>query len=742
MKHNFYIVWILILVGSVAQKSIAQEKFDDLKREAIADNTELLMQEFATSLKFEINVPDVVIRQLKQHLPEVNDSISQQYIDSIYYTKVDSLMQIGRETQKADFYKNFFSSNKDANQYIVNFAFDTVVIPEENLMLQNFAEKYFGLYNKVDGEFEVNYSSKNGYQKSLRPYLQTANIENHNGGNKVLIPFKLGWLQGTYDTTGPAFLNLPDAVQKELQIQETYNSREKGSNIELLAWVFFKNPNDPGSFKLLSLNSPQSKVAFPELQAFLETGVIKNLKLYGRLNLQGAKPDSTLIPEFLNLFNIPDKKSVQCSLFFSETVCNTIPKDPTDSINISPVQYCENVLRNYDYVGTYNIDMVDNALQVKKEKNFFVVKWPAKIEFIPRDFNDNTPDGLGNETLTNFYFKVDYSSSGLLGKSNSISYKTAKITDIAAYDKTEIIIPQPTKKGSFMIAAHYNPMYYRFQVDKNSAFKDFAGEFNISHGVGIDVGYYWFGKQKGRLLGIGTGISHELIKSAMILDSTFYAYTFSGNENPLGTNNVKDYEEWVWVNSFRHTINVDFISIPVVFNYMVELESKTLFNLGVGAKISILNKSSVNLSQTEGTTTHKGWYQVDFPDGTSGEYIIENPDNVVDGYGYVTNKTANIADFTREVNSTVVFLAVNPSFSIPISEKNNNLYLDLGLNFQYGLNTVYKINSGNNYIMESPGNSNSVYSGGVKKNDFVIGLSVGFRYFNNDDLQKEKVFKF
>ena len=179
-----------------------------------------------------------------------------------------------------------------------------------------------------------------------------------------------------------------------------------------------------------------------------------------------------------------------------------------------------------------------------------------------------------------------------------------------------------------------------------------------------------------------------------------------------------------------------------MFNYMTELKSKTLFNLGVGTTISFVNKNSVELSQNEGTSTHKGWYQLEFPDETIGEYLMENPDNIVDGYGYVTNAPAYIADVDRGINSTVIFLAIKPSFSIPLTERNENIYLDLGLSFQYGLNTLYNVDAGNGYLMDSPGNSNAVYSSGVKNNDFVFGFSVGFRYFNNDSEQKDKVFKF
>jgi hypothetical protein len=718
---------------------MAQKEFED-KREQIADNIDALIQQFAKSLKFDITLSDSEIQQIKQNLPDVNDSISQEFVDSVWLSKINNAKQPQRDLIYQSLLNNFQESKKDPSQLILNFAFDSLAEPEKYILVDDFAENYVGLYDKTEGKFMINYSSTSGYIPNLRPYLSTeAIINKYSKGYSVLIPFILDPIKATYDSTGPALLKLPNDTQQELLAKELFNS--EGSNIKLLANVFFKNPDNISSFKLLSLNSPEDPVENPVLQAFLKTTIIENLKLYGRLNLQGDSPDSTLVPSMLKLFEDPEKKSMQCSLFFSNEVCESLPKDSKDSTSISPVQYCENIIHNYDYVGTFNINMVDNGLVVNnnKGKNYDVVKWPAKIRFIPNDFDDITPEGLGQETLTNLYFKVDYKSLGLLKEGKD--YKDATITDITTKN-IDVVISQPTKKGSFSYALNYNPMYYHFQLDQNSAFKDFASEWNVSNGIGLDVGYYWFGKKKGRFLGINTGVHFDMMKSSMSLDSIYYTQTFPSNENPLGENHVIAYEEQVWVNDFRQSVKFNFISIPVMFNYMTTLNSLTLFNLGVGANISITNKNSVELLQDEGTSTHKGWYQIEFPDETTGEYIMENPGNTVDGYGYVTDAPAHIADVDREINSTLIFLAIKPSFSIPITEKNENIYLDLGLSFQYGLNTLYNVDAGNGYIMDSPGNSNAVYSSGVKNNDFVVGFSVGFRYFNSDDKQKDKIFRF
>jgi hypothetical protein len=281
-------------------------------------------------------------------------------------------------------------------------------------------------------------------------------------------------------------------------------------------------------------------------------------------------------------------------------------------------------------------------------------------------------------------------------------------------------------------------MHYKLQVDNGSAFKSFESEFSISQGVGVDVGYYWFGRTKGSFIGIGTGLHYEIIQSGMALDSSFYSRKLDNSDIPIGADNIINYEERIWINGFRQTLKFDLVSIPVMFNYMTELDSRTLFDIGIGTKISFVNKNKVNLSQSEGTATYKGWYEVKFPDQSIGEFLLED----IAEYGYENNKSTTIAKYNRPVNSPLIYLVVNPSFSIPINEIIPNSFIQIGMNFQYGLNSFYNISERRNYIMNSPGYSNDVFSSGVRKNDFVVGFTIGLRYFNSENHQKDKIFKF
>lgn len=734
IKSNF---WVFLFLFGIYINSHAQQEFDKDERDLIADNIDILMSDMSSTLKFQISIPPEVLTKIREQLPKESDSVSQQYLDSLYYLKIDSVKNIQRENLLSGLYDKFYDADKEPGNPVVNFAFDKLLVKDSVLTLQHFAEKYVNLYSQVEGDFQFFYKSGDDHVPNLRPIIQMASFEKHNRGYKVLINLRMGWLKGTYDTTSKIYRTI--SAEKKKQIGQFYNTRAQGDNIDLSAYVYFRKPGDTSEYKLISLQSPESSIIFPELQEYLTKGIIENLRLYGRLSLTGETPDSTLAPEFLNLFESRDKKSIQCNLFFPDEVCKNSFGKSKDAIIISPVQYCDHVLQNYSAIATFDVEPVANALQVKKENSFYVVKWPAKVLFIPYDFDDEVPDGIGYETMVNLYFKVDYRAGGLLGKNGESKYKNAKITDIAAYDKV-INIPQPTKKGGFSLSVQYKPMVYQFQVDQNTAFKDFENQYPLSNSIGLNVGYYWFGKRPGRYMGIETGFYYEMIQSSMTLDSSYYFVdrTNSVTTNESDANTVNYYEERVWAKDFVQNIKFNLMTIPLMFHYMSEMDTKVLFDLGIGANISLVNENSIEISQDDGTSTHKGWYEITYCDGTTGEYLLED----IPEYGYENNVRASLADPSSGYNSTLVYLCINPTFSIPANGIFNHAYIDIGANFRYGLNTLFKNENHNKYIMESTGVSNDVFSNGVKNNDIAFGLSIGLRFFNNDDKRKDKIFKF
>jgi len=731
-KNIVYVLMVTVLCGFY-QFSVAQQSFSDSERETIAGNIENLLRGFSGSLKFSIDVPESVINKFKGELPPVSDSFTQIHLDSLLMIKVDSVKSLQRESIAKNIRSNFMDSKSLLNQYVSNFAFDYSLVPDKKLAFGDFLNKYVNLYTAVDGDFNLNYKVGSANIPKLLHYMKTAKIEKFDGGSIVYIHFLMGWLQGTYDTTQRVLKNLPDGV-------ESFSTTSRGNNVDLTAIVYFKNFDDLSSYKIVAIHDEAtSQGGHTQLEEYLNgsKGVIEKLRSYGRLHLDGKKPDSAIIPFFKELFANNEKPSLECRLFFTDTLCRSIAKSPNDSMNISTNQYIEQVIENYAYVGTFMINMIENTLQLKQEKDFFVAKWPAQMEFIPRDFNDNLPNGFGDTVNTNFYFIVKYKNQGLFTKNKRVKYLSANITDISSFDKP-IIISQPDKKGSLMGGISYSPMYYGLLVDKNAAFKDFGNEFSISNSIGIDFGYYWFGKEKGTFFGVSTGFFYDMMKAGMTLDSTYYSSEYANGQTPVGSENIVFAEERVWLGDFRQTLKFNTYSIPLMFNYMKELETKTLFSLGIGTVFSFVNQNSIKLKQPSGWSTHKGWYEVEFPNQTKGKYLLED----IPEYGYVSDVSVSIAEYQRNTNSMLISLAIKPSYSIPINDLIDKAYFRIGLNLQYGFNTLYDTDQKSEHIMYGAGSSYDVFSNGVKNNSFIIGLNIGLTYFNSEISRKDSFFTF
>lgn len=731
-----YMLMVAALCGFY-QNSVAQRSFSDPERETIAGNIENLMQGFSGSLKFSIDISESTQQLIRQSIISSGDSLSIEIVDSIYAIKIDSLKQIERNKIAENLQEYFVELRKSQLSHIANFVFDTLIFPQASFATSDLIGKYTFLYSKVDGDTKVKYVFGDDTISNLRPFLKEAVIEKYEGGFRVSLPFLIGWLEGTYDTVQSIRQLIPkgEGGDKKTAIFSTRSSGKR--NIGLTATVFFNKYDDENSYKLLSIDDYMVGDNLPELRDFLENGILNNLRLYGKLDFKGDKIDTTLTPLFLGVFDDINKDALDCSLFFSDTVCRQIIQDEKDKMCISPLQYVDQATRNYSYIQAFNINMTRDKIEVKDEKDYLVIKWPAEIEFVPRDFDDDVPDGLGAKTITNIYFLVNTKKPGVLQKNKTLKYNTAKITDIATSDKT-ISIKQPVKKGNFSISAFYNPMHYFCQIDDASAFAGYNSEFVFSHGLGFDFGYYWPAKKSGDFYGVSTGFSFEMMKSGMFMDSAYYNTPLAGSDIPIGSDNILYYEERVWLKDFNQSVKYNLLSIPINISYLKTLNSKSLFELGFGAKVSFVSVNDISLNQNSGTSTHKGWYQLQFPDQTTGEYLIED----VPEYDYETDIQATIYNYERDVSSVIISLSLRPSFSIPIEELVKNGHLLLGMNFQYGFNSIYQMNDRKNLLLEEPGVSNDVFSNGVKKSNFIVGFTIGFRYFDSSIHRADKSFRF
>jgi hypothetical protein len=739
-KINILSLFLLLMLLNISEFLMAQRRLGENERQTIATNVDALLSSYTRSLIFEINIPQNTQQIIRQQIEVLADSLVAVNTDSIYALKIDSALQLERNRVVENMLQHFRESTRSGESHSVNFVFDTLIYPQESFTVKDFAQKFTTLYSKVTGDVRVNYVFGNDTISNLRQYMNQADIERFDGGFRVDVPFIFGWLQGTYDTT-QAVRQLRPKVEEGDKPAEFFSTSALGKrNIGLTATIFFEKVENANSYKILSIGDYKSGTKWQDLQSFLNEGILEDLSSHGKLNYSGIKIDtlSNVIPLFLNVFDDVEKDALECALFFSDTVCQEFGAGNQGRINISPLKFVELAKKNYWYISRFSIEMINEKIEVIDGKDILLAKWPAWIHFTPRDFDDKVPDGLGKKTLANLYFLVEKEKQHIFSKGKSMKFHRARITDIATYDKT-VILKQPVKKGNLSFAVAYSPMLCLFQIDRASAFEVYQNIFKISHGIGAELGYFWPGRKQGEFYGLSTGLSYEKMNSRMFMDSTFYSIHLTGSAIPIGSDNINYYEERVWAVDFEQSLKYDLFSIPLMFNYITTMQSKSLFELGIGIKFSFLNQNSISLSQTNGHSTHKGWYEVTFPDESSGGYLLEN----LPEYNYVNNMPVTKIDQSNsENNNMVISLALKPSISIPIEEYVKNGHLQLGMMFQYGFNSIYKTNENERLLVEMPGSSNNVFSNGVGKNNFLVGFVIGFRYFDSNIHRADRAFRF
>jgi hypothetical protein len=739
-KINILSLFLLLMLLNISEFLMAQRRLGENEQQTIATNVDALLSSYTRSLLFEINIPQNTQQIIRQQINVLTDSLVAADTDSIYALKIDSALQLERNKAVENMLQHFREFTRSGESHVVNFVFDTLIYPQQSFTVKDFAQKFITLYSKVTGGVSVNYIFGNDTIPNLRPFMKQAEIERFEGGFKVDVPFIFGWLQGTYDTTYAIKQLIPKAKEGD-RPSEHFSTRDLGKrNIGLTATIFFEKVENAASYKILSISDYQAGSIWSDLQSFLNEGILNDLRLHGKLNYSGIKIDtlSNVIPLFLNVFDDVEKDALECALFFSDTVCQEFGADNQGRINISPLRFVELAKSKYWYISRFDVDMIHDKIEVIDEKDILLAKWPAWVQFTPRDFNDKVPEGVGNKTLTNFYFLVEKKKQPIFSREKGTKFSRARITDIATYDKT-IKLRQPVKKGNMSFSLSYNPMHNFYQIDRSSAFDGYQNIFKISHGIGAELGYFWPGRKQGEFYGLSTGLSYDKMNSRMLMDSTFYSIHLTGSAIPIGSDNVNYYEERVWAVDFEQSLKYDLFSIPLMFNYITTMQSKSLFELGIGIKFSFLNQNSISLSQTNGHSTHKGWYEVTFPDESFGGYLLEN----IPEYNYVNSMpVAKIDQSNVENNTMIISMALKPSFSIPIEEFVKNGHIQLGMMFQYGFNSMYKINENERLLVENPGISHSVFSNGVGKNNFLVGFVIGFRYFDSNIHRADRSFRF
>jgi len=703
---NRSILFLVIILAVFGQNSFAQKSYSPEDRDKIADNATELINDFFNTLSFDNALDKSTV-----------DNYFRNYGDSLAFIKLDSLKQNVRGKTAAQIKKYFLTTKKGEGSRVTNFAFDNELgLQPDDFTADEFVEKFVTYYDRVvKGEGQNLFiDQKKGYQEKLRPIMRNLLILDESGGSSVIVSLEVGQLSFYYDTIA---YNLGKTVSAEKKISENYELK----NYQLAFQVFFKNPGDVRSFSIMGLSKfGEIEPAFvmDDMKAKIESDIIQNFKLYADISEEDKAPDPELAESFINMFNNPDNKSIQCDLFFKE-ICG-------NATDISVREYVDIVMQNYDLVYPVEVRANFDSLELIERTSIdYVIKLPVEYEFKADKINgENSPDILEK---TYFYIRVTYSKSLLSGKEELLQ---ARLTDITSFDKKPTVF-RGQKKGNWAISANYQPGMLINQPEGD--FAAYKSEFSLSNGFGINGQYFWFVKKNGVIIhdasyGLSLGVYVENYTSKMKFDNFYYDDIIPGSTEGQAFYDL-DFADTVLIGleGYQQELSYSAISIPVQGHYNTWFKSKKAFyTLAAGLSFTLPGVSSVKVSQTKGFADYKGIKKIDnFPGNEEGTYLLEQlPSKGFSGYQAV------ISEDTEKINASIIYLTFNPSISFSINNTIEHGFIDLGINFRYGLNSLYSISEKQEYLVDSYGKSHSVFANGLKSNHLFLGLSIGFRYLN------------
>jgi hypothetical protein len=708
------IKYFLVIIVFWGPNAIAQKDFSPEEKDRIADNVTFLIQEFLNTLPFDNTIDQPTVEKIKH-----------EHGDSLAIYKLDSIKQIGREKIAGQIKEHFLITKRGDLPTLTNFAFDTTLVKgAAQLSIEEFANKLTTYYDRVSKTSEpALFIDKNGkLVQNLRPLMREMQISRDKSGNSVIVNFEIGWVSFIYDSISNTLGRFSTA---DITLAEFYENR----NIKLAAQINFKKPGDRKTYSFQAIRKVgeiAQTFVLDDLISKINDDVIKNFNLYASISKEDEPPDPKLANFFISMFNDPDRKSIQCNLFFDEEICN-------NATDISAREYADKILMHYDEVLPVEVTPNYDSLEILEKTSIdYLVKVPVKFGFIATDKNGNLFDN-DEETYSNFFIRVTYSRSLITGKEELLR---AELTDIATSDKKIEPPLRPYKKGNWSVYANYQPSMLFSQ--KEGGFVTYKTDFTLSHGFGVNGQYLWFGKKAGKVIheesyGVSLGFYFEGAKSSMKFDRFNYNNIIPGGENqPFHRLDFAD-TVMIALNNYKQELSYSAISIPVIGHFKKDLSPKAFYTLSAGLCFTLPDENSLTIVQSDGFADYKGIKWTEFPNGDKGRYILEDMESK--GF-YGTDAILN--ENYPKMNTMITYLVLNPTLSFSINNTIENGFIDIGFNFRYGFNSLFEASDKQAYLVDSDGISHNIFSNGLKENHFFLGLTIGFRYF---DEKKIKEFK-
>jgi len=241
-----------------------------------------------------------------------------------------------------------------------------------------------------------------------------------------------------------------------------------------------------------------------------------------------------------------------------------------------------------------------------------------------------------------------------------------------------------------------------YQNDSDFSFQSICIDFN------------YFPEQKAHKFDYGFNLGFEYSQSQLGLSCD------SLNDVFATTNDLGDYLHYVSGSRINQSATVRSLTVPILFNIKFKVSKSMFFDLLLGPEFGLF--ACAGYSDAHGLFKHKGFYNFQFPDGSSIDTFIED----VEYYGF--SDYESVPPEETKVNTIFLSGCVKLCLSKRISS-NQPLFLNLGANFHYGFTDTFITKSlVDDELIAKGGEMSNMFGGLTKGNIQSFGFNIGIQY--------------
>ena len=492
-------------------------------------------------------------------------------------------------------------------------------------------------------------------------------------------------------------------------LNQTLNKNSEGLTFRI---AFSSNNRSFDNFKIVGIRNAESNDMIDYSKALKEVNSEdlneeELTKIY-----EGLKAILGDYNNFLALLGDPDELE-EDKVFYKESFTNIFENSETkiyNDINPNPekslidissyiAQYGENFPDGIKNISV-NIDSADFGKVIKSEEgNFYTYAYADK--FFSGSFK-------GREAFSEMFplaFKISFDKSGKAYANYKISgidisgsgFFSESASDQAIAVPNMIIKPVSRNGLSISLFGSYGLSYIKDQNISTLNLESDNYEWNINNDYGLTAGIrmqYFFTDH----LGIETGVYYDTYKSMFNLDGNFQDDELSADINDDSFYKIIE-------TAIDSTINLDYITVPLLFNYISSKPGKIGFYINAGVKASYAISSSYSIT---GNYKYYGYY----PSNPSAIQYLE-----IQELGFYNRENIDKTGDT-EISSLNLSLYVSIGIYIPFGYY-SSIYL--GPDIMYGFTDIMGERSEYKDVF---GNTTDNQPVKIQK----IGLKIGFVY--------------